>query len=173
MSAVAVHPVTEPELDAAGEATAAAYREFYRDSSDWQWYLEQIRDLRGRAGRTAVLVVVVDGEVAGSATLELDAAVEAEGTPPAPDEAHLRMLGIDPRLRRRGAGEALLRACIDLARQRGRRRMTLHTTPLMRDAQRLYERFGFTRRPEMAAHGLTFIPFDLELAPTAADAETG
>jgi ribosomal protein S18 acetylase RimI-like enzyme len=120
-----------------------------------------------------VLVVLVDGEVAGSATLEFDARIEPGRPPPAAGEAHLRMLGVAPRFRRRGAGEALMRACIDAARRRGRVRLTLHTTPAMLVAQRMYERFGFRRGTPVVEDGMDLIPFDLDLSCQAAESSSG
>jgi ribosomal protein S18 acetylase RimI-like enzyme len=165
VTALEVRLVQPGELDAAGRATYDSYREFYAGDPERRWYLDHVGDVRGRAGRTDVLVVLLDGEVVGSATLELGAAIEPDGEPPPAGVAHLRMLGVDPRHRRRGAGEALLRGCLDHARRRGRRRLTLHTVPPMIDAQRLYDRLGFHRGEPVHMHGMDFIPYDIELTP--------
>ena len=70
------------------------------------------------------------GAIAGSATLELDARISPGPTAPlAPDDAHLRMVGVSPEHRGKGIGRRLVVACIDLARARGRRFMTLETDP--------------------------------------------
>jgi putative acetyltransferase len=50
-----------------------------------------------------------------------------------------------PAARGLGAGKALLGRCIEEARGRGYGRMYLETLTGMEAAQRLYERFGFTR----------------------------
>jgi ribosomal protein S18 acetylase RimI-like enzyme len=138
------------EYAEAGEITALAYREFQRpDDPGWEDYLRRISDVEGRAERTTILVAVQDGRILGSATLELDARVEPEDDPSlAPEEAHIRMLGVHPGARRRGVAKLLMAACLDLARQRGKTRMTLHTTQRMRAAQAMYERMGFERLPD-------------------------
>jgi ribosomal protein S18 acetylase RimI-like enzyme len=59
------------------------------------------------------------------------------------------MLAVLPDYEGRGIGEALVRACIDRARADGRSRVYLDTTQWMERAQRLYERIGFVRAPEL------------------------
>jgi ribosomal protein S18 acetylase RimI-like enzyme len=142
---VQIHEVRESEYAAAGEATARAYREFaIPGSAGWEAYLARIADIAGRAQRTTVLVACVAGEVAGSATLEVDARMNPDSTEPlAGDEAHVRMLGVDPAYRGRGIARRLVVACIDVARARGKRRLTLETAPVMIAAQRLYPSMGF------------------------------
>ncbi|HMC08396.1 MAG TPA: GNAT family N-acetyltransferase, partial [Actinomycetota bacterium] len=55
-----------------------------------------------------------------------------------PGTVNMRMLGVDPRARGRGAGRALVEACVRRARQGGKRALTLHTTQAMTVAQNLY-----------------------------------
>lgn len=135
------------EYDEAGEVTALAYREFVRPNDpDWEEYIARIADVRGRAERTTILVAVERGRILGTATLELEGRVEPDDDPSlAPGEAHIRMLGVHPRARRRGIARGLMDACFDLARERGKTRMTLHTTQRMRAAQAMYEGLGFRR----------------------------
>ncbi|MET7437677.1 GNAT family N-acetyltransferase, partial [Streptomyces sp. NPDC005568] len=66
-----------------------------------------------------------------------------------PGEAEIRMLAVAPQARGRGAGEALVRACVDRARAtEGCVRVVLSTQRTMRAAHRIYERLGFVRTPE-------------------------
>jgi ribosomal-protein-alanine N-acetyltransferase len=60
------------------------------------------------------------------------------------DEAHITTLGVDPRLRRRGIGELLLKAVLEEAARRGVRRVSLEVRVSNAVAQRMYEKFGFT-----------------------------
>lgn len=138
------------ERTEAGRVTALAYREFVRPGEHaWEEYLSHIADVEGRAERTLVLVAVEEDRILGSATLELDVRVEPEDDPAlAPDECHIRMLGVDPGARGRGVARALLDACFDEARSSGKRRMSLHTTERMQAAQAMYERLGFERAPD-------------------------
>jgi ribosomal protein S18 acetylase RimI-like enzyme len=147
---IEIRPIRESEYAAAGEATARAYREFVSPGrSGFEAYLARIADIGARADRATVLVALVGGVIAGSATLELDSRVTPSSADPlAPDEAHLRMLGVSPELRGRGVARRLVTACIALARERGKRRLTLETSPLMIAAQRLYTTMGFTSTGE-------------------------
>jgi ribosomal protein S18 acetylase RimI-like enzyme len=142
---IEIHEVRESEYAAAGEATARAYMEFATPRwAYWEPYLARIADVAGRAQRTTVLVASVIGEIAGSATLELDGRMNPESTEPlAADEAHLRMLGVDPAYRGRGVARRLVVACIDVARAHGKRLLTLETTAVMMAAQQLYASMGF------------------------------
>ena len=74
-----IHPVRESEFAAAGEATAQAYREFQRPEwPGYTAYVARIADIAERAQVATVLVAVVDGVVAGSATLELTERIQPE-----------------------------------------------------------------------------------------------
>ena len=164
---IEVRPVLPEEYAAAGEATARAYREFIPpERPEWEEYVRRIGDIAARAQRTVVLVALVDGAVAGTATVELDRHVEddwRDGV--APDEAHLRMLGVDPAFRRRGVARALMAAVLALAEERGRTRVTLETTPAMLAAQRMYESLGFVARGrDEAEPWLTLLHYELRLA---------
>ena len=130
--------------------TAMAYREFVRQGdTGWEAYLQRIADVEGRAGRTTIFVAVDGERILGTATLELDGRVEPEDDPTlAPDEAHIRMLGVHPDARRRGIALALMDACFARARGAGKSRMTLHTTERMRSARAMYEGLGFRRLPD-------------------------
>jgi ribosomal protein S18 acetylase RimI-like enzyme len=145
-----IHPVRESEFAAAGEATARAYREFERPEwPGYAAYVARIADIAKRSHVATVLVAVVDGVVAGSATLELTERIRPSSTGPlAPDEAHLRMLGVSPEFRARGIARRLVTACIEAAHAAGKERLTLDTAPVMVAAQRLYTSMGFTPTPE-------------------------
>jgi len=139
-----IRPVRPEEHEEAGRVTALAYREF-ADNDDWDRYLKEIADVGGRADIGLVLVAVEGDRILGSATLELDARIDDDDAPLDPEEAHIRMLGVDPDARGRGVARALMDACLARAAQAGRTRMTLHTTKRMRAAQAMYEAMGFER----------------------------
>jgi ribosomal protein S18 acetylase RimI-like enzyme len=131
----------------AGRVTAEAYREFVAPGETaWESYLDEIADVASRAGRTHVIVAVDDGRIVGSATLELDGRVDPDGDPPlAPNEAHIRMLGVHPSARGRGVARRLMSHCEERARAAGKALMTLHTTSRMQAAQAMYGSLGYRR----------------------------
>jgi GNAT superfamily N-acetyltransferase len=150
-----VHVATPEEFEEAGRVTALAYREYAPENDpDWQEYLQEIADVGARAGVTTVLVAVDDGLIVGSATLEVDHKVPGsdEERVLRPEEVHLRMLGVDPAARGRGAGRALVEAAIEEARSRGKKELTLTTTRFMKVARQMYERLGFIAAPERDRH---------------------
>jgi len=59
------------------------------------------------------------------------------------DEAHVTTFAVDPRWRRRGVGEQLLLALLDLAVTRRAREATLEVRLSNMPARRLYEKYGF------------------------------
>jgi ribosomal protein S18 acetylase RimI-like enzyme len=164
---VEVREIRPDEYDEAGRVTALAYREFVLPGEDsWEEYLEKIADVAGRAGRSLVLVAVEEDRILGSATLELGERIDDEDPPLAADEAHIRMLGVDPDARGRGIARALIDACFDRARRAGRSRMTLHTTMRMPIAQGMYERMGFHRLEDRVfPDGFVLLTFEKAIPP--------
>lgn len=134
------------ELAAAGALTADVYRDAHLAEES---YLPRLRDAEARhADPGAAQLVAVD-----EAGVLLGAVVYAEAGSGFADyavgqEAEIRMLATAAAARGRGVGEALVRACIERARERGRPAVVLSTKPIMTDAHRLYERIGFARTPE-------------------------
>jgi len=127
--------------------TRDAYGEFVDPTdSDWGGYLQEIGDVAARADRVPVLVAVEGGRVLGSVSIETEEANLGDDAVE-PGTANVRMLGVDPAARGRGAGRALVEACIAFARARGLRALTLHTTDEMLAARGLYASMGFVRDP--------------------------
>jgi ribosomal protein S18 acetylase RimI-like enzyme len=142
-----IRRVRPAEYEEAGRVTRLAYDEFVDPAdSDWGGYLEEIGDVAARAPRIPVLVAVEGGRVLGSASLETEEASLGDD-PIEPGTANIRMLGVDPAARGRGAGRALLEACIAEARAQGKGAVTLHTTADMLAALRLYTSAGFVPDP--------------------------
>src|SRR5438876_6605319 len=122
-----VEPVTPSLYGPLGELTVAAYRGLAgRPTSDQ--YAAMLRDVASRARDAEVLVALDDdGSLLGGVTYVGDrsnswAEFEAE------DEACFRMLAVSPEARGRGAGRALVEACIERARRDGKSRLSLLTT---------------------------------------------
>jgi len=135
-------------------------------------YAAELADVARRAAEAEVLVAV-DGDrsatILGCVTFVPDASSPwAELVEP--DEAAIRMLGVDPVVQGRGVGQALLDACLVRARRLGRAAVFLHSTPWMTTAHRLYERAGFVRVPERDWRPVPAVPllaFRLALSGSA------
>jgi ribosomal protein S18 acetylase RimI-like enzyme len=142
---IAVRLARPEEYARVGEITIAAYRALPIDHL-WGGYEERILDTADRARGAEVLVAVLDGDrVVGSVTYVGDDRSEW-GEWIEPGEAQFRLLAVDPAARGLGAGRALVAACVERAAAAARP-IVIHTTPWMQTAQRIYERFGFVRRP--------------------------
>jgi ribosomal protein S18 acetylase RimI-like enzyme len=131
------------DLPRVGELTAGVY---VGDGLAPPEYVPTLADAAARA-QLAELLVAREGEaIVGSVALVL--AGEFGEVLHADDEAGFRMLVVDRSARGRGVGERLVTACLDRAREAGKRRMVISTDRRMRTAHRLYERLGFARLPE-------------------------
>ena len=122
-------------------------------------YADELADVAARAAEAEVLMAVEavaddDGgpahagkpRIVGCATSVTDrtsrwAEMLKDG------EAGVRMMGVHPDFQGRGAGQALLEACVQQAGQLGKRAVFLHTTPWMAAAHHLYSSCGFIREP--------------------------
>ena len=184
-TAITIRLVRTEEFARAGELTARAYQHSYGALSDQ--YLASLRDVAGRV-RTGDVWVAVDaaGDVSTGREILGTVWVARPNRPLAgiahPDETDFRQLAVAPEARGRGIGEALTRHVIELARQRGSRRVVMNSGPQMTAAHALYKKLGFTRLPEREGRvevepgrsiELLAFGYDLEPAPTAAPAATG
>lgn len=157
-----IRAVRPSEYEIAGELTVEAYRTL-GDAGD-EFYERELRDIAGRRDSSEIFVAEVGGRVVGCVTFVdgLKALSEVDD----PDAATVRMLGVAAEARGRGVGEALMRECIDRARQSGRKRVRLDTRTSMTSAQRLYERLGFRRDPDhdwSPALGILLLGYVLDL----------
>jgi ribosomal protein S18 acetylase RimI-like enzyme len=138
--------VREAFPDEYGELGELCVRAYRAVGSVTDSYAARLRDVGGRAQTARVLAAVEDGvPPLGCVTLILDGGPWRELA--GDDEGEFRMLAVDPAAQGRGAGAALVRACIDETRAAGRARLVLSSATDMTGAHRLYERLGFARAP--------------------------
>lgn len=139
-----IREVRPDEYARAGEVTVAAWEEFYGESLGG--YAEHLRDIESRAKGAVVLVAIEGEEIIGTATYVPHAASPySEGL--REGEAGLRMLSVAPAYKRRGIGRALSLACVERAREEGKKALVLHADEIVEASQRLYESIGFVRDP--------------------------
>ncbi|MGH8828049.1 MAG: GNAT family N-acetyltransferase, partial [Jiangellaceae bacterium] len=146
MADFSIRPARADDYDDIGSITVDAY------VSDGfipagHAYTTHLADAAGRAD-AATLLVAVDGEGTTLGSVTFCRAGSALAELSLPGEAEFRMLAVTPSARGRGVGEALVRACLQLARKHGDRAMVLSTQAEMTSAHRIYGRLGFTRLPE-------------------------
>ncbi len=145
---IRIRRVKPGEHDTLGEITAQAYlQDGLLTFGESDWYLDELRDVAKRAAAADVLVATQGGQLLGGVTLVPSGGPMADLA--RPGEAEIRMLAVARAARGRGAGEALVRACVDRARATdGCTAVVLSTQPTMHAAHRIYERLGFARVPE-------------------------
>ena len=146
--------------------TASVYRGEGHSSADYE---PALRDVASRAASATVLVATDDArgpDVLAAVTVATRGGPWAEQA--VPGEAVIRMLAVAPQARGRGIGEALVRACLDAAREDGCTVVRLSSQEEMTAAHRLYERLGFVRTPSLdwsPVPGLQLRTYALVLAP--------
>jgi predicted N-acetyltransferase YhbS len=125
----------------------AAYREYATalPPAVFDGYLADILDLDGRARDGRLVVAEHAGRIVGSVTYYDDAAAEGIGWPTG--WAGARALGVDPAVRGRGIGHALMRACLERAHVADAAVLCLHTAEFMTAAVAMYLAMGFRRVP--------------------------
>ncbi|MEY2422500.1 MAG: hypothetical protein QOI95_2567 [Acidimicrobiaceae bacterium] len=141
-----IRPIEPDEYARLGVLTLEAYTTLDGHVSEPD-YEEELADVRTRAEAPSTVVLVAvddDGALLGGVTYVAD-----EKSPLAEHSidgaASIRMLAVDGSRRRSGAGEALVRECIERALRDGRAEVFLHSTPWMFAAHKLYEKLGFIR----------------------------
>ncbi|MEV6837847.1 GNAT family N-acetyltransferase [Streptomyces sp. NPDC051133] len=145
---IVIRRATADDYAPLGEITAQAYlQDGLLDFGESDAYLGELRAVAERAEAAEVLVAVHDGGLLGGVTFVPSGGPMADIA--GPGEAEIRMLAVGRAARGQGAGEALVRACVDRARAtEGCRAVVLSTQRTMRSAHRIYERLGFVRTPE-------------------------
>lgn len=133
------------EYEAAGRITADAFVDLVGEAS-LGGYLDHLRDAASRAADAVLLVAVDDDGIVGTVTYVDDPGSRLAQTL-MPGEVGIRSLAVAPGTQGRGVGAALMQVCLDRARAEGRSRIVLHTTEVMRNARRIYDRMGFVRDP--------------------------
>ena len=153
----------EGEHALVGAMTVAAYAPFLGPDDP---YALRLADARLR-DREAEVWVAVDttGRLVGNVTVCPPGSRWRELA--GDGEGELRMLAVDPAAQGRGVGRALTVAVVERFRAEGAATVVLSSMPAMQAAHRLYERLGFTRRPDRDWAPLPDVPliaYALELS---------
>ena len=168
---IVIRPALDSELEAVGHLTAEV---FIGDGHTPRGgtYEPRLRDARDRAEHAELLVAVdpETGALLGSVTFAPPGSPYADLAAGDKQEGEFRMLAVSPGARGRGAGEALVRACLDRSRELGLSSVVMSTQAAMVQAHRIYERLGFVRTPDRdwsPVPGVHLMTYAVELAPEA------
>lgn len=145
---IVIRQARPAEYEALGEITAQAYlQDGLLDFGEYDEYLGVLKDVARRAAAAEVLVATDGDKLLGGVTFVPSGGPMADIA--RSGEAEIRMLAVDHTARGRGAGEALVRACVERARAtEGCVRIVLSSQRTMHGAHRIYERLGFVRTPD-------------------------
>ncbi len=148
---IEVRRVRPDEYLDAGEVTASAWEPAEAlDEERWLSFRSQVADIAGRDSVAFVYVATNGGRILGSVTLETGRRIDSENPKPlAPQEAHVRVLGVTPEARRQGDAGLLMNYCADVARRQGKDTLTLNTSVENAVAQSFYEAIGYVRLPDV------------------------
>jgi ribosomal protein S18 acetylase RimI-like enzyme len=136
------------ECEVIGEITLRAYRDLM-GGEPLGPYEDELLNVSARKLDSEVYVAVDnDGILVGGVTYVPDPERTMSEFQD-PEGAGIRMLAVDPQYQGLGAGRALVETCIARARFQHRRRVILHSTPVMTTAQAIYKRLGFESSPEL------------------------
>lgn len=140
------------EYAAIGALTVAGYdADGYLVRPDGSYdtgYARWLADAATRARDDDLLVAVLDDDLVGTVTWCPYGSRSAQ-LATAAHQGELRTLSIDPAVRGRGIGRALVEACLERAREAGLTEVVLCSLVEMLPAHRLYTALGFARRPEL------------------------
>ena len=132
--------------------------------------LANIGQFTKKKGARVIVAVTPGNELVGGVVYFGDMAEYGSGgiATTVKNASGIRLLGVSARARGIGAGKALARACVQLAKDKGHSHVVLHTTQPMQVAWSLYEKLGFERSKDLdfVQEGLPVFGFRLWLGET-------
>ncbi|HEX8956122.1 MAG TPA: GNAT family N-acetyltransferase [Burkholderiaceae bacterium] len=142
-AAVSLRPYQVRDAPRLKQIVTLAWCQFAPHFSDWPAFEMRLLQIERLAAQVELIVAEVEGVPAGFV------GYAGRGAPKAdffePGWAAIRMLSVDPAMRGRGIGRALIAACLVRARNEGAAVVALHTSPIMVQAERMYLKLGFAR----------------------------
>lgn len=151
-----VRMAREDEFDQLGELIVNAYTSLdgFPKKHEQPEYYELLRNVGSIATKPDVELLVAQSSnerLAGCVVYFGDISQYGSGgiAPRQPNSAGFRLLAVHESMRGNGVGQMLTQACIDRARNQGRKHLILHSTMSMVSAQRMYERMGFKRSEDL------------------------
>lgn len=151
-----VRSARSDEFDKVGELMVNVYTALdgFPKESEQPEYYQLLRNVGSITTKPDVELLVAessDSRIAGCVVYFGDIVHYGSGGIATHEEnsAGFRLLAVHESMRGNGVGQLLTQACIDRARNQGRRQLILHSTMAMLPAQRMYERMGFKRSEDL------------------------
>lgn len=155
MTELHIRDARADDYEAIRDVTLSAYQEFaVMMQAHWEDYRQGMLATLANV-KPAEQIVAEEGNTLAGTVLLFPAGTVL--TPPNGVAVTLtwpeiRLLAVAPAARGHGIGAALVKECMQRARQSGAAAVTLHTTDMMQAAMHMYERMGFVRVPGLDFH---------------------
>jgi len=145
-----IRETTAQELSQVEELLLAAYGQYAQCISEelWNGYRDDMIHNVRESNTWHKLHAEYGGEIVGSVFLYQSALNAYESVDLTVEEPFIRLLAVHPSVRGKGVATALIRESARIAASHGASNLFLHTSDIMADAVRLYEKLGFERVPE-------------------------
>jgi cytochrome P450/ribosomal protein S18 acetylase RimI-like enzyme len=176
-----IRDATAEEFDQVSAVILDAYQDYKPEplppdwADTWEAYSREIGAVHSRADEAQLVVATTGKRIVGAVTFYLEGSRSQVVDWP-PGCAVIRLLAVAPDRRRQGIGRALTEECVQRARRRGARAVSLHTDSRMPIAPLLYSQLGFRRAPEfdyqpIPEADITVMGWTKDLAATSSAAD--
>lgn len=137
-----IRPYDEADADAVNAVALAAFAQYRGIYQDWETLTRGVGSMTSLGDHAELIVAEEGGRVVGAV------AYCAPGSTPRadffePEWPIIRMLVVEPSARGRGVGRRLTDECIERAKREGAPLISLHTSPAMQVALKMYLKIGF------------------------------
>jgi ribosomal protein S18 acetylase RimI-like enzyme len=139
------------EIETVRNLRLKSYKEYEQFVSKGHWEvltntLVSDNDMKSNA---KIYVMELDGQIVGSVVLFPPSIQAYDWSDTVQEFPEIRMLSVDPAIRGKGIGKALVEYCIEISKEEKHEKLGLHTASFMKKASSLYESMGFERLPEL------------------------
>ena len=146
-----IRDMKQDEIQAVRELRVKGYSEYESCVSIEYWNVLKTsllsdNDIKSNA---SIFVAELDGEIVGSIALFPSSIQAYDWSEDVQDYPEIRMLSVNPTIRGKGIGRALVEHCLQVVKEQNNKKIGLHTASFMTNASSLYEGMGFYRVPEL------------------------
>lgn len=151
MNLLKIREMNVGEIETVRQLRLESYKEYEKFVSKEHWdvlknTLISDNDLKSNA---KIYVTELDGQIVGSVVLFPPAIQAYDWSESVQQFPEIHMLSVDPTIRGKGIGKALVEHCLTVSKEENYSKIGLHTASFMKNALSLYESMGFERFPEL------------------------
>ena len=146
-----IRKMNKDEIQVIRELRVKGYCEYetYVSSEHWNVLKTSLLSDNDIKSNADIFVAEIDGNIVGSIVL-FPASIQAyDWSEDVQEYPEIRMLSVNPDIRGKGIGRALVEHCLQVAKEQNNVQIGLHTASFMTKASALYESMGFSRVTEL------------------------